>query len=93
RRPAGVEPSSATSRRALAPRDDSSSASASHPHATVGQKLGDPRLMGHWQTACKVIKKGIPVLLHGETGSGKEVFARLVHEHSPHASGEFVAVN
>jgi len=59
----------------------------------VGQKLGDPRLMGHWQTACKVIKKGIPVLLHGETGSGKEVFARLVHEHSPHASGEFVAVN
>ena len=33
------------------------------------------------------------MLLCGETGSGKEVFARAVHEASPHASGAFVAVN
>ena len=33
------------------------------------------------------------MLLCGETGSGKEVFARAVHDASPHASGSFVAVN
>jgi DNA-binding NtrC family response regulator len=36
---------------------------------------------------------GINVLLLGETGVGKEVFARWLHEHSREASGPFIAVN
>ena len=35
----------------------------------------------------------IPVLLLGETGVGKEVFARSLHEMSPRAGRDFVAVN
>ncbi len=35
----------------------------------------------------------IPILLLGETGSGKEVFAQLVHAHSPRAKQRFVSVN
>jgi transcriptional regulator of acetoin/glycerol metabolism len=40
-----------------------------------------------------VIARRTPLLLCGETGSGKEVFARAVHASSPHAGGAFVAVN
>jgi transcriptional regulator of acetoin/glycerol metabolism len=53
----------------------------------------DPRLVAHLDTARRVIARQTPVLLCGETGSGKEVFARAVHEASPHAGGAFVAVN
>ncbi len=53
----------------------------------------DSRLVAALDTARRVIARQTPVLLCGETGSGKEVFARSVHEASPHAGGAFVAVN
>jgi sigma-54 dependent transcriptional regulator, acetoin dehydrogenase operon transcriptional activator AcoR len=53
----------------------------------------DARFVAHLDTARRVIARETPVLLCGETGVGKEVFARAVHLASPHAKGAFVAVN
>ncbi len=38
-------------------------------------------------------KSSIPVLIQGESGAGKEVAARYIHEHSHRKRGPFVAVN
>ncbi|MEI7783825.1 MAG: sigma-54-dependent Fis family transcriptional regulator [Betaproteobacteria bacterium] len=53
----------------------------------------DARLINALSTACRVIAHQTPVLLSGETGSGKEVFAKTVHQRSPYAQGPFVAIN
>ena len=45
------------------------------------------------QTARLLMKVDAPVLLQGETGVGKEVFARAIHDSVPIASHPFVAVN
>jgi transcriptional regulator of acetoin/glycerol metabolism len=58
-----------------------------------GHTFKDPRLLHHLETAGRVIGRDTPVLLCGETGCGKEVFAKAVHAASPHAQGAFVAVN
>jgi transcriptional regulator of acetoin/glycerol metabolism len=61
--------------------------------APIIRTFKDARLVAHLDTARRVVARRTPVLLCGETGSGKEVFARAIHETSPHADGAFVAVN
>lgn len=53
----------------------------------------DPRMMQNATWAKRIMNKDISLLLIGETGSGKEVFARAVHMASERASKPFVALN
>ncbi len=45
------------------------------------------------QTVAKVARSQAPVYITGESGSGKELVARQIHELGPRASGAFVPVN
>jgi len=56
----------------------------------VGVKTG---LRGAVDLARKVLDTDTSVLLLGETGTGKELFARLIHDNSPRRAGRFVAQN
>jgi len=53
----------------------------------------DPATLAAFRLLLRLARSRLPVLLQGETGSGKEVAARVVHRHSPRAGGPFVAVN
>ena len=56
----------------------------------VGERTGLREVM---QRIDQVAPTDAPVLILGETGSGKEVLARSVHERSRRASGPFLRVN
>ncbi|MBP0590163.1 sigma-54-dependent Fis family transcriptional regulator [Paraburkholderia sp. LEh10] len=56
-------------------------------------EFGDPRMAAQSQLAARVIQRKIPIILRGQTGTGKEVFANALHSISPNAAGTFVAVN
>jgi two-component system response regulator AtoC len=53
----------------------------------------DPRMIDIYKTIGVLAGTRATVLIRGETGTGKEVIARAIHEHSEHASEPFIAVN
>ena len=62
--------------------------------SAVDSVLGDSKaLKDAVSLARKVSGTDVPVLLTGETGTGKEVFAQAIHYNSKRAGQNFVAVN
>jgi two-component system response regulator FlrC len=54
---------------------------------------GDPAMTPVLDAVAKVARTSASVLLLGESGTGKSLVARAIHDASPRASGPFVAVN
>jgi two-component system response regulator PilR (NtrC family) len=64
------------------------------PSAGASKMLGDsPAIQALRATIAKVARSQAPVYISGESGVGKELVARLIHEQGPRASGLFVPVN
>ncbi|MCQ4296470.1 sigma-54-dependent Fis family transcriptional regulator [Pseudomonas stutzeri] len=55
--------------------------------------LLDPSMRTDFNRALKVLERDVPVLLQGETGTGKEAFASALHRASTRAARPFVALN
>ena len=53
----------------------------------------DPALNEALETAVKFAPTGLSVLIQGESGVGKESFARIIHQYSGRRQGSFFAVN
>ena len=53
----------------------------------------DPVLNDALETAVKFAPTGLSVLIQGESGVGKENFARIIHQFSPRKQGSFFVVN
>ena len=53
----------------------------------------DPALNEALETAVKFAPTGLSVLIQGESGVGKESFARIIHQYSARRQGSFFAVN
>ena len=56
-------------------------------------EFGDPRMAENVRCATRVLNRDISILICGETGTGKDVFARAIHAASARTGGAFVAVN
>ncbi len=54
---------------------------------------GDPQLARVLERVGKVLGRDVPVLITGETGTGKEMLAQAMHGDSPRTDKSFVAVN
>ena len=54
---------------------------------------GDARMAAAIQRATRVVGKDIPLLILGESGVGKEMFAKAFHDIGPRRSAPFVALN
>ncbi|WP_024679660.1 sigma-54-dependent Fis family transcriptional regulator [Pseudomonas syringae] len=55
--------------------------------------LGDAKIEKAVLQAQRLLEKDIPLLIHGETGVGKEVFVKALHQAGSRASEPLIAVN
>ncbi|MBC3376172.1 sigma-54-dependent Fis family transcriptional regulator [Pseudomonas sp. SWRI92] len=55
--------------------------------------FGDSRVEKAVRQAERLLEKDIPLLIHGETGVGKEVFVKALHQASSRNKQPFIAVN
>jgi nitrogen regulation protein NR(I) len=60
------------------------------PSGLVGQSSA---MQGIYKEVGRVASKPVNVLIRGETGTGKELIARALYQHSDRAAAPFVAIN
>jgi len=68
--------------------------STSRPAPAFGKMLGiSPELQPVYALARKLARSDVPILIEGETGTGKEVLAEALHDASARAAKPFIVVD
>ena len=74
-----------------------SSTDSAQPRLELGPESmiigNDPAIVEVYNTVAKVAPLPIPVLIRGETGTGKELIARALHRFGAEPDGPFVPIN
>jgi transcriptional regulator with GAF, ATPase, and Fis domain len=61
---------------------------------TCGSLIGrDPKTLGLFEQIREVGPVNVPVLIEGDSGTGKELVARAIHEMSPRANKPLIVIN
>jgi two-component system, NtrC family, response regulator PilR len=92
----GLKPEDRTEDRASHPPDRSGRTEAADESKSLllNRLIGDSDAMTRVrQTITKLARSQAPVLISGDSGTGKELAARLIHDLGPRAEEPFVAVN
>jgi DNA-binding NtrC family response regulator/CHASE2 domain-containing sensor protein len=76
-----------------APLDDAAQERLRRQCEEVGIITREPAVLARFRDLEKAARSSLPILILGEPGTGKELFARAAHGLSPRAGGPFVAVN
>ena len=70
------------------------------PEAIAGNQSGKIKIIGNsralqdvFKIVGRVARTDAPVLVSGESGTGKELVANAIHEYSPRAKNEVIAIN
>ena len=93
RKPLSVERVQLVLNRALQYRSGKSASVRSAAVHRVGIIGSSPAIKGALELLAKAAITEAPVLVTGETGTGKELFARAIHDNSPRCEHNFVVVD
>lgn len=66
---------------------------ALRPAPPAARRGSEPRLDKALQQGLRLLEKDVPLLLRGDTGTGKEVLVKALHQASSRASCPLIAVN
>lgn len=86
-------PALATSDRSATPHQALATRQTTPDDALAAIDSGDARWRAAADKARRVLGKPIALLIQGESGVGKEIFARATHDSGPRRQGPFVAIN
>jgi len=92
-KPFDVNEAIALVERAIESRQNQADSASSVEQPLTGILGESPAMQEVFRAIGRLSHSNINVLINGESGTGKELVAKALHQHSPRASGPFIAIN